>query len=94
MGNAALLLLAKHNTHGFNRLGMVIGKKHVSRAVDRNRIKRQIRETFRQSMQTEEASTLDIVVLARPGMRQEQHLPAVLETSFGKLRHQANVDVS
>ena len=50
IGNAALLFLAKPNHQGFNRLGMVVSKKSVPLAVDRNRIKRQIRETFRKTL--------------------------------------------
>jgi ribonuclease P protein component len=46
------------------RLGLAISRKALPRAVDRNRVKRLIRETFR-----ERAGTLpgaDVVVMARP----------------------------
>lgn len=85
VSESAFLLLAKQNTQGFNRLGMVIGKKHIARAVDRNRIKRQIREVFRKTS-SNEANALDIVVVARPGLRNKQQLSPVLERSFEKLR--------
>ena len=39
---------------------MIIGKRHLSRAVDRNRVKRAIRESFRQHR--DELPHLDIVV--------------------------------
>ena len=42
-----LLLLARRNGRGHHRLGLVIAKKHVRRAVERNRIKRVAREFFR-----------------------------------------------
>ena len=42
---------------------MVIAKKHVSSAVQRNRIKRQIRESFRHI--AEKLPGMDLVVLAR-----------------------------
>ncbi len=58
------LLLAVPGTAGCSRLGMVIGKRHARRAVDRNRIRRQVRESFRQRS-IEPA--LDLVILARPG---------------------------
>ena len=45
------------------RLGLAIAKKQVRRAVDRNRIKRIIRESFR--LHQHELDTMDIVVLAR-----------------------------
>ena len=47
------------------RLGLAIAKKHVKLAVDRNRIKRVIRESFRHHRQ--QISGLDLVVLARAG---------------------------
>ncbi len=43
---------------------MVIGKKKLRRAVDRNLMKRIIRETFRQQQITLPA--LDLVVIAKP----------------------------
>ena len=45
------------------RLGLAIAKKRVRRAVDRNRIKRIIRESFRQHQS--ELTGKDIIVLAR-----------------------------
>ena len=49
------------------RLGLAIGKRHVPRAHDRNRLKRLCRETFRHWRP--ELPPVDIVVLARPGAR-------------------------
>lgn len=57
------LVLAIRNHDSRSRLGMVIAKKHVSSAVQRNRIKRQIRESFRHIVK--ELPGLDLVVLAR-----------------------------
>ena len=51
------------NGRDVDRLGMAIAKKRVKRAVDRNRIKRIVRESFRQQ-QTPLAGK-DIIVLAR-----------------------------
>lgn len=48
------------------RLGLVIAKKHVRRAVDRNRVKRQLRDSFR--LHKQNLIGLDIVALARPGL--------------------------
>lgn len=45
------------------RLGLAISKRRARRAVDRNRIKRVVRESFRQ--QGEALHGLDIVVLAQ-----------------------------
>lgn len=68
-GNRHFLLLATPNGYdgpGHGRIGLIIAKRHVKRAVDRNRIKRQIRESFRH--RRSELPSLDIVVLARPGI--------------------------
>lgn len=42
-----LLVMARPNELGHARLGMVVSKRMLSRAVDRNRVKRCIRESFR-----------------------------------------------
>ncbi|HUS25194.1 MAG TPA: ribonuclease P protein component [Candidatus Binatia bacterium] len=47
------------------RLGLAIAARSVPRAVDRNRIKRQARASFREAVAALPA--LDIVLLARPG---------------------------
>lgn len=60
-----LLLLASRNDLGHPRLGLVMAKKHVRNASDRNRIKRIARETFR--LRQHELPPLDVVALARPG---------------------------
>ncbi len=63
----ALLLIGRSNPLGHPRLGLAVAKRHVRRAVDRNRIKRIIRESFRDHQ--EELGGLDVVVLVRgPGM--------------------------
>lgn len=61
-----VLLLSRHNDLTHARLGLVIAKKNVRRAVDRNRVKRIARESFRH--QRAELDNLDIVVLARKGL--------------------------
>lgn len=58
-----LLILTKINTLGSARLGLVVAKKNIRTAVDRNRAKRHIRETFRH--QQSELGNLDVVVLVR-----------------------------
>ena len=64
-----VLLLARRNTLQRNRIGLVIAKKNIRLAVQRNRIKRIIRECFRCSTICSTMSAhLDIVVLARRGL--------------------------
>lgn len=48
------------------RLGLAVAKKHVRRAVDRNRIKRLLRESFRRHQQ--QLMGFDLVVLIKPGI--------------------------
>ena len=60
-----LLILARPNELGHPRLGLVMAKKHVRNATDRNRIKRIARETFR--LRQHQLPAIDAVVLARPG---------------------------
>ena len=61
-----VLLLSRHNDLTHARLGLVIAKKNIRRAVDRNRVKRIARESFRHHRA--ELDHLDIVVLARKGL--------------------------
>jgi ribonuclease P protein component len=60
------LFLARINSLNCPRLGLVIAKKHIRHAVDRNRMKRLIRETFRAKQQ--QLTGIDVIVLARKGM--------------------------
>ena len=57
------LVLANRNNRSGARLGLVIAKKNVALAVQRNRIKRQLRNTFRHNREL--LDKLDLVVLAR-----------------------------
>ena len=59
------LVLAKRNENPNSRLGLVVAKKNISTAVQRNRIKRLIRNSFRQ--QPISRAGLDLVVLVRKG---------------------------
>lgn len=61
-----LLLLACHNGRGSPRLGLVVAKKHLRLAVDRNRIKRLCRESFRKRQA--DFADLDLIILSRNGL--------------------------
>lgn len=58
---------AAYNECGSARLGMAIAKKALKRAHDRNRIRRLIRESFRQHHARLPAA--DIVLMCRPEVR-------------------------
>ncbi len=62
---AEFLFLPRQNQLEHSRLGLVIAKKNVRLAVQRNRIKRIVRETFRQEQSRLPA--IDVIVLARRG---------------------------
>lgn len=53
------------------RLGLVVSKKSAKRAVDRNKIKRCLRETFR--LNQHELPDIDIVVLSKKGITEADH---------------------
>jgi ribonuclease P protein component len=62
-----MMALARLSTRGHPRLGLVVSKKNVKRAVDRNRFKRLVRESIR--LRQEQLPSVDIVVLARRGVQ-------------------------
>lgn len=59
------------NTSGFARFGVVVSRKVSKRAVQRNRIKRQIRESFRLIHPT--LSSNDYVVVSKPGTAEQEN---------------------
>ena len=61
-----LLILARANDTQSPRLGLVIAKRNIKLAVQRNRIKRILRESFR--MRQDQLCGLDAIVLARRGL--------------------------
>ena len=63
-----LLILARHNHLGHSRLGLVIAKKNVRLAHQRNRIKRILREHFR--LRQAQISGFDQIILVRRGLDQ------------------------
>lgn len=61
-----MLLLASANNLDHPRLGFVLAKKQIKLAVQRNRVKRLVRESYRLHLQ--QIPALDFVVLARSGI--------------------------
>ena len=58
------VLICRENNLGYARLGLALSKKMIAKAHDRNRIKRLLRECFRQT----QLPAVDIVFLARSGV--------------------------
>ena len=82
-----LLLLASVNDGPGHRLGLVIAKKNVRLAVQRNRIKRVAREFFRKLPKSEPG--MDVVLLTRRGIDQldNAELSSILQQQWRKLSH-------
>jgi len=88
-----LLLLARRNEGPENRLGLVIAKKNVRLAVQRNRIKRVAREVFRNTPTGQ--IPVDVVLLTRRGIDQldNAELSSILRQQWQKLeRHASKLD--
>jgi len=71
-----------------SRMGMAVTKKNLKRAVDRNLIKRVIRESFRHRKQ--ELSGADIVVLTRRGLQADdrKRLRAAMDRHWDRVARQ------
>ena len=69
-GNKRILLLARKTKLENGRLGLVIPKKHLRRAVDRNLVKRLARNSFR--LRQSDFSGVDVVVLVKGKFNLEQ----------------------
>lgn len=65
-GSSHFTILITPNTQPNNRLGLAIAKKRVKLAVQRNRIKRQVRESFR--LNQHNLPNIDIVVMVKSGI--------------------------
>jgi len=85
------VLLAIPSATG-SRLGLVIAKKNVKRACDRNRLKRVTREYFRQRPELNPA--LDVVLVARRGMGTLDNpaLSSILQRQWQRLEQRAARD--
>lgn len=83
-------LLATKNAYAHPRIGLAIAKKVIKRAVDRNTLKRTVRENFR--LQQHMITNLDIVVLARKDAlgANPEDLRASLQKHWLKLVKQAS----
>ena len=71
LGADVFLLLARRNTFGYGRLGLIVAKKNVKTAVARNWVKRQCREYFRCHQQM--VAAWDIVILTKKGIDRLSH---------------------
>ena len=82
IASGAFVALALANTGDGARLGMIIGKRHLPRSVDRNRVKRVIRESFRR--QRVGLPHLDIVIQLAARAR-DVEVPRALDEIWQRL---------
>jgi ribonuclease P protein component len=61
-----LMVMARPNQVGYPRLGMIIGRRVLARAVDRNRVKRCVRERFRLVLPELPACDFVVRLIAKP----------------------------
>lgn len=64
LSDSGFLVLFAPNNANTPRLGLAVSKRNVKRSVDRNKLKRLVRESFR--VQSTGLPNVDIVVLVRP----------------------------
>lgn len=86
-----ILILARANFLNRPRLGLVIAKKHIRLATQRNRVKRVIRESFRLQQAQLNVRGIDTIVLARGGLDRldNQALYNLLGQLWQQLRRKA-----
>jgi len=84
-GDGLFGVSALPNELGFARLGMSVSTRSVGNSVRRNRLRRIIREVFRERRQGLPA--VDLVVTSRPGAKDAAH--AAIVTSLGRLIERA-----
>jgi ribonuclease P protein component len=91
VSSPAFLFLAIENNLDCSRLGMVIGKKNVKLATRRSRVKRALRESFRQNFKVS-ALAIDLVVVARGGIQIHDKIQMNEQIAFLMLKLQKKLD--
>ena len=88
VGDRFFALTASPNEAGLARLGLAVATKAAGSSVERNRLRRLIRETFR--LRQHELPCVDVVVSARPPARGSGNieLRASLNGLWDRLRQQ------
>ena len=88
MGNGFFGVTARLNDEGRPRLGLAVASKMAGGSVERNRIRRVVRESFR--LHQHELPAVDIVVSARPRARGavNRELRAQIEELWRKVQEQ------
>ena len=68
VGDKELNILFRANQKPFARLGIVVPRKHIRKAIVRNQIKRQVRESFRWHQEALKGWDVVILLRSKPGV--------------------------
>jgi len=84
--NRCFTILVRANQHSYPRLGLIISKRCAKSSVQRNRLKRLIRESFRHNQQ--DLSSLDVVVIGKSAAveKTNQELLVLLSRQWNELQ--------
>lgn len=87
-----LLVLARPGPGPGPRLGLIVAKKHIRLACQRNRIKRLIRESFRHRQ--DQLANLDVIVLARKGLDEQNNaaIAQLLDQQWQRIARKTNAE--
>ncbi|WP_286240648.1 ribonuclease P protein component [Neptuniibacter halophilus] len=85
-----ILILARPNNLGHPRLGFVISKKNIRKAVKRNHVRRIIRESFR--LHQHDLPAVDMIILARPGLGDMENdaMHKLMRKCWSRMRKKSN----
>lgn len=81
-----VMVMVRPNQVGYPRLGMIVAKRLLARAVDRNRVKRCIRESFRLVLPELPACDFVVRLIAKPVLGEEAR---DLSRTFRRAGHRA-----
>lgn len=89
VGESQFLFLVRPNGLHHPRLGLVIAKKKIRRSVDRNRVKRTVRESFR--LHQADLPCADVIFMARQDLAAlpAESLRDALDQAWKKMRRKA-----
>lgn len=88
--SGAISMIVRGNSLNFTRFGVVVSIKFSKQAVERNRIKRQIREIVRKKKENIELGQ-DIVIIARKVNSKTIHTSLELENAIVEIFHKAKL---
>jgi ribonuclease P protein component len=82
----SFIVLARANSKSVARLGLAVSKKHLRLAVQRNRVKRLIRESFREHQSA--LTGIDIIVLTQRNtlLKSTGELRESINAHWGKIK--------